>query len=319
MICSAHGLNRGLAQRPKEFLALRFMKFGKVDNPGELDLSLPEDHPRTAQILSKGKGQGKPKVFIGCPRWSKAELKGFYPKGTKDELTYYSSQFNAIEMNAFYYRIFPVETVQKWYDRSADNFTFFPKVPQLISQFRRLKNCEAELDDFFHSISHFKEKLGTVFLQMNENYGPKNFEDFVRFVENWPKDLPLTVELRHADWYAQDTAANELCSALEENNIGHTITDTAGRRDLLHMRLTNPNCFVRFTGANHSSDVERLDAWFARLTDWKNQGIENIQFFIHQTIEKDLQMLSARLAQKMNDNWNYNLHIPGEPLQKSLF
>jgi hypothetical protein len=36
---------------------------------------------------------------------------------------------------------------------------------------------------------------------------------------------------------------------------------------------------VRFTGANHSSDVERLDAWFERLTEWKNQGIENIQFF----------------------------------------
>ena len=153
------------------------MKFGKVENPEGLDLSLPQDHLDTATILSSGGGNKKPKVFIGCPKWAKADLKGFYPKGTKDELTYYSSQFNSIEMNAFYYRIFPTTTVDKWYDRSAPDFTFFPKVPQLISQFRRLKNCENELNDYLVSISHFKEKLGTVFLQMNDNYGPNNFDD----------------------------------------------------------------------------------------------------------------------------------------------
>jgi hypothetical protein len=64
------------------------VKFGKVENPEGLDLSLPKDHLDSATILSNGKGNGKPKVFIGCPRWAKDGLKGFYPKGTKDELTY---------------------------------------------------------------------------------------------------------------------------------------------------------------------------------------------------------------------------------------
>lgn len=296
------------------------MKFGKVENPGSLDLSLPKDHPDTQRILHEsGLESKKPKVFIGCPRWAKAELKGFYPKGTKDELTYYSSQFNAIEMNAFYYRIFPTQTVDKWYDRSASDFTFFPKVPQLISQFRRLKNCRVELDDYLVSISHFNEKLGTVFLQMNENYGPNNFEDLTRFVNDWPKDLPLTVELRHADWYNNAGTNNELCAMLQENKVGHTITDTAGRRDIVHMRLTNPTCFVRFTGSNHISDVDRLDEWFKRLTTWKEQGINQINFFIHQTIEKDLQMLSARMVQKINEEWGYNMTIPGGKIQGSLF
>ena len=296
------------------------MKFGKVENPGSLDLSLPKDHPDTQRILHEGGLESKkPKVFIGCPRWAKAELKGFYPKGTKDELTYYSSQFNAIEMNAFYYRIFPTQTVDKWYDRSASDFTFFPKVPQLISQFRRLKNCRVELDDYLVSISHFNEKLGTVFLQMNENYGPNNFEDLTRFVNDWPKDLPLTVELRHADWYNNAGTNNELCAMLQENKVGHTITDTAGRRDIVHMRLTNPTCFVRFTGSNHISDVDRLDEWFKRLTTWKEQGINQINFFIHQTIEKDLQMLSARMVQKINEEWGYNMTIPEGKIQGSLF
>ncbi|NNJ54897.1 MAG: DUF72 domain-containing protein, partial [Bacteroidia bacterium] len=209
-------------------------------------------------------------------------------------------------------------TVDKWYQRSAPDFTFFPKVPQLISQFRRLKNCENELDDYLVSISHFKEKLGTVFLQMNDNYGPNNFDDFAHFIEKWPKDLPLTAELRHTDWFNDSSVADRLYHLLEENGVGNTITDTAGRRDIIHMRLTNPTCFVRFTGANHTSDIDRLDEWFERLTQWKELGIQQINFFIHQTIEKDLQMLSARMIERINKEWGYSMKVPGKTIG-SLF
>ena len=293
------------------------MKFGKVENPEMYPHGLPKDHTDTKIALETADRQS-PKVFIGCPRWAKAELKGFYPKGVKDELSYYSSQFNAIELNAYYYRIFPPSVVERWYDRSSQDFMFFPKVPQLISQFRRLKNCDDALNDFFLSISHFKEKLGTVFLQMNDNYGPQNFQDLSTFVNNWPKDLPLSVELRNSGWYSDSYVADDLCGMLQENKVGHTITDTLGRRDLMHMRLTNSSCFVRFTGANHSSDVTRIDEWYDRLTAWKGQGINQINFFVHQTIEKDLQMLSARLINKINEGWGYKLNIPGSP-QVSLF
>ena len=293
------------------------MKFGKVENPEMYAHGLPKDHTDTKIALATEDTQS-PKVFIGCPRWAKAELKGFYPKGVKDELSYYSSQFNAIELNAYYYRIFPPSVVERWYDRSSPNFMFFPKVPQLISQFRRLKNCDDALNDFFVSISHFKEKLGTVFLQMNDNYGPYNFQDLALFVNNWPKDLPLSVELRNSGWYSDSYVADDLCAMLQENRVAHTITDTLGRRDLMHMRLTNSSCFVRFTGANHSSDITRIDEWFDRLTAWKDQGINQINFFVHQTIEKDLQMLSARLINKINEGWGYNLNVPSSS-QTSLF
>ena len=293
------------------------MKFGKVENPELYPYDLPVDHSDTQLVLASGQNY-TPKVFIGCPRWAKAELKGFYPKGVKDELSYYSSQFNAIELNAYYYRIFPPAIVEGWYERSSPDFMFFPKVPQLISQFRRLKNCDDALNDFFLSISHFKEKLGTVFLQMNDNYGPQNFQDLTAFLNKWPKDLPLTLELRNSGWYSDSHVANDLCAVLQENKIAHTITDTLGRRDLMHMRLTNSSCFVRFTGANHSSDVTRIDDWFDRLTLWKDQGISQINFFVHQTIEKDLQMLSARLITKINKEWGYELPIPGSS-QVSLF
>lgn len=288
------------------------MKFGKVDNPGELDLSLPQDHVGTSRLLSaQVKSEKQPTIYIGCAKWNKTDLKNFYPKGTGNkELEYYSTQFNCIELNAFFYRIFPPSTVEKWYKRSTDGFKFFPKVPQLISQFRRLKNCEAELDDYLHSISHLKEKLGTCFLQMHPNFKPDKFDDLANFIEIWPKDVDLTVELRDTDWYNDSGVSEELYSLLEENNVSNTITDTAGRRDLIHMRLTTPSCFVRYTGANHASDYTRLDDWFDRIKQWSKQGIQNIYFFVHQNMEVESPLLSAHLIKRLNQELGYNLTVP---------
>ena len=72
------------------------MKFGKVTNPEEIDFTLPADHPATKQVFNTFGGkvkEGLPKIFVGCAKWNKNDLKNFYPKGTKDELSYYSKQF----------------------------------------------------------------------------------------------------------------------------------------------------------------------------------------------------------------------------------
>ena len=67
------------------------MKFGKVENPELVDFSLPKDHPDTKKNLSKHKKENDFEAFVGCAKWNRADLKGFYPRGTKDELTYYST------------------------------------------------------------------------------------------------------------------------------------------------------------------------------------------------------------------------------------
>ena len=75
------------------------MKFGKVDNVDEVDFSIPPDHPATDKVLKKSKTKDL-KVYVGCGKWNKTDLKNFYPRGTKSELEYYATQFNSIELNA---------------------------------------------------------------------------------------------------------------------------------------------------------------------------------------------------------------------------
>ena len=59
------------------------MKFGQVADPSQIDFTLPKDHPKTQKILGKSKGSDF-NIYIGCAKWNKTDLKGFYPKGTKD-------------------------------------------------------------------------------------------------------------------------------------------------------------------------------------------------------------------------------------------
>ncbi len=299
------------------------MKFGKVENPEKIDFTLPADVPRTVEVLNKNNHKTTDtQIHIGCAKWNRQDLKNFYPRGTKDELSYYATQFNSIELNAFFYRIFSQEQVRKWQEKVSDGFKFFPKVPQIISQFKRLKNVEQELAQYIDSISQFGKKLGMCFLQMHPSFSPKSFDNLEHFISLWPKDMELSVELRHPDWYEDTAALHELCTLLEENNITHTITDTAGRRDIIHMRLTTPKCFVRFTGANHESDYTRLDDWTDRLISWHEQGIKNINFFVHQNTEKESPLLTAYLNQKLNKALGLNLIIPqttGNNTQTRLF
>ncbi len=81
------------------------MKFGRVDDPSSIDFSLPEIDQESRDFLKQIKNKESFQLYLGYPKWSKADLKGFYPRGTKDELPYYSSYFNALEFNGPFYRM----------------------------------------------------------------------------------------------------------------------------------------------------------------------------------------------------------------------
>ena len=305
----------------KDFLYLlkkNKMKFGSVNNPQNIDFTLPPDHPETKRVLNKTKGDNVPEIYVGCAKWNRADLKGFYPRGTKDELVYYSSQFNSIELNATFYRIFPAEQFLKWYDKTPKGFKFFPKLNQEISHWKRLNETKNVVENYLYNASNLKEKLGTIFLQMHSNFTPKDFDRVVAFAESWPKEIPLSMEFRHTDWYNDLAVSQELYALLETNNISNIIVDTAGRRDLMHMRLTNSTAFVRYVGANHESDYSRLDDWVERLKLWTKQGVKEVDFFIHQNIEKESPLLSAYFIKKLNLELGYNLTVPNEDKQQKL-
>lgn len=285
------------------------MKFGQVETPEDIDFTIPADHADTRRMLEKSKAKGL-KVYVGCAKWNKADLKGFYPKGTKDELGYYSTQFNCIELNATFYRRYSAAQYEEWKNAVPSGFKFFPKFNQSISHFSRLKEVEGAVDEFVTNASHLQEKLGMPFLQMHNNFGPKDFDRVKAFVDNWKYDIPLAMEFRKTDWYNDPEVSPELYGLLEKNKIHNVLVDTAGRRDLMHMRLTTPTAFVRWVGANHESDRPRLDEWVTRIASWKKQGLKELCFFVHQNVEKESPLLSAYFIERLNKKIGTDLIVP---------
>ena len=294
------------------------MKFGQVDDPSQIDFTLPKDHPRTAEILKKNT-KGLEDISIGCAKWNKTDLKGFYPKGTKDELTYYATQFNSIELNATFYGMPSAEQVQTWKEKTPKDFKFFPKITNTVSHFRRLLNITDVVTQFATAVLNFNEKLGMVFLQLHDNFKPKDYERLEKFIKDWPKEIPLAIELRNNEWFSDEEVFEKTMKLFEENTITNIIVDTAGRRDMLHMRLTTTSAFIRYVGANAESDYARLDDWLQRLTDWKKLGLQNLYFFVHQNLEKASPLLSAHFIEQMNKVWGTEIHVPVMADAKTLF
>jgi uncharacterized protein YecE (DUF72 family) len=287
------------------------MKFGHTENIENIDFKLPPDHPKTIEILRQNNLQKPLNVYVGCAKWNKQDLKNFYPRGTKDELSYYATQFNSIELNATFYNMPGREQVITWKGKTPDGFRFFPKITQSISHMRRLNDVQSLVEEYCDSVSNFENKLGMVFLQLHNNFGYKNFDRLMRFLENFPKAIPLAVELRNTEWFINADMSAELNHLLEKNNATNILVDTAGRRDLLHMRLTTPVAFIRYVGANDpKSDRERLDDWIDRLKIWIDHGLRDLYFFVHQNIEMESPLLSAYFIERLNKEFGLALHIP---------
>jgi uncharacterized protein YecE (DUF72 family) len=286
------------------------MKFGKVDNPLLVDFKLPPIKDKTFEILEKYSKDDHFEVFIGGAKWSKLELKGLFPPKTKDELTYYSRQFNSIEMNGTFYRSPTKEQVITWKNKTPKDFKFFPKIPQSISHYGRLFNVREKLIAFLDAITLFEEKLGMTFLQLHDNYSPNDFERLKDFVESFPKGYPLAIEVRNEKWFQNKAIFDEYCELLQKNKMANIIVDTPGRRDMLHMQLTSPDLFVRFVSAYHPLDYERLDEWIERIKELKQAGLQNVYFFIHQSLSGKEELYATYFTEKLNKELGLQLRVP---------
>lgn len=296
------------------------MQFGKVADPGAVDFTLPKDAPETTTLLKAHQSDGPFEVYVGCAKWNRTDLKGFYPKGTKDELTYYGTQFNSIELNATFYGMPDWKQVETWKNKTPDGFKFFPKLTNTISHFKRLIDVKQPVEEFCNAISAFDEKLGMAFLQLHDNFKPKDFDRLKGVLEDFPKGIPLGVEVRNEEWFTNKEIGKAYGDLLEKLEMANIIVDTAGRRDMLHMRLTGPVAFVRYVGANHPTDKDRLDDWMVRIKKWRKEGLQKLYFFVHQNVELESPLLATHFIEQLNKAFKLSLTLPAkQATQKSMF
>jgi len=267
---------------------LPLMEFGRIDTDllTNIDFSLPSDPQVTTNVLTNSDISIGTKIHIGCSRRGhKTWLGDFYPAKLDEKLfmNEYIKHFNSIELKNTFYQVCSVEQIAALTAQTTGNpdFIFYPLMPQSISHIRRLKNAETITAEHLKSLNHFGDKLGPSLLQLGEHFSPKSIDDLVNYLTVLPSHFRLFVEFRNKDWFAPDNLKG-ITEFFKAKKVGFAITDTPGRRDVLHMHLTTPHAFIRFSASGNTMvDKRRLDFWGEKIDYWKSAGLQSLGFFIN--------------------------------------
>jgi uncharacterized protein YecE (DUF72 family) len=259
------------------------MDFGRDTDINEVDFTLTAINPHVKKVLGSNPSK-LIKVYVGGVLWSDENFVGtIYPDKAKpkDYAKYYCKQFNTIELNTTHYRIPEKERIQKWQHEAPEGFMFCPKIPQVISHAGNLVSMVNFMNEFNELVKHFQQKLGLCFLQLPPHFAPNRLMELLEFLDR-SELRNLAIEVRHPEWFTNEVTFNQLSNYLYKNKMPLVITDTAGRRDVLHMRFTAKSTVIRFNANNqHASDFKRMDEWIQHLKLLFEMGLENVYFFVH--------------------------------------
>jgi uncharacterized protein YecE (DUF72 family) len=148
-------------------------------------------------------------VRVGTCGWSYKEWSGvFYPDDLDAGgfLSAYAERYPVVEVDSTFYRSPSRKTVEGWRDRTPDSFGFSLKVPQVITHEKLLVDCRAEVRTFLTAARVLEHKLLCCVLQFgyfNRQVLPSLdafLERLEPFLDAWPRDVPLAVEVRNKAW-----------------------------------------------------------------------------------------------------------------------
>ena len=161
---------------------------------------------------------------------------------------------------------------------------------------------------------------------------PKSFLSKLEIIEvdllkeytlnNIPQDIDAAIELRAPEWFESESIKNEWHQLFLENNIIPVLTDTPGRRDVLHFRVVNRHLFVRFVGnVGTTIDEIRINNWAQRIIDMTDQGITDVWFYAHVPGEsrEDVVPFNNQLISAINKKSSFNIPLLKDYRSSVLF
>ena len=250
-------------------------------------------------------------IRIGTCSWADEALtKYWYPKGVPSgaRLAYYAERFDTVEVDSTYYRLPAVEMVQRWAERTPDDFVMHVKAfgvmtrhPVKVDQLPPDLRDDAPKDDrgrierpsrefraeifrrFLEALEPLRStgKLGGLLFQFPPYVVPKEASyDYLAWAREQIGDDRMLVEFRHRAWYEEDQR-EETLRFLEEHEMSHVVVD-APRMDgknvpLTVLGLTSPLLYLRLHGRNAEtwnvrggSASERFDYLYPEeeLAEW---------------------------------------------------
>src|SRR5713226_5726392 len=198
----------------------------------------------------------------------------FYPKGlaAREQLSYYATQFDTVELDNTFYRTPAISTVRGWYAKTPPGFVFAAKVPQVITHEKVLVDCDADLKHFLETMDELKEKLGPLLFQFGyfKKSKFKSGAEFVArlkpFLKKLPKGRQFAVEIRNKYWL--DARFADL---LREHGVALALIDQSWMPRPWEMKekfdlITADFTYVRWLGDRKGTE-EQTKTWDKVIVD----------------------------------------------------
>jgi uncharacterized protein YecE (DUF72 family) len=165
-------------------------------------------------------------TFVGTSGFSYPKWNGiFYPEKlpASRRLSFYATQFSAVEINNTFYRMPTARMLDTWRDETPGRFVFAMKAPRTFTHVRGLQGSpetEEALAHFTRVTDTLGRKRGPVLFQL-----PPTFKaDVPRlrdFLTALPREFRAAFEFRHASWFD-----DRVYAALHAANAALCIADT---------------------------------------------------------------------------------------------
>ena len=237
-----------------------------------------------------------PAYYLGAPVWACDQWVGslFASTNRKRWLGDYSSVFNTVEGNSTFYGLPDESTFRRWATDTVEGFRFCLKFPSAITHERELVGAESETRQFVDRLNILgaADRLGPSLLQLPPYFAGDQLPSLTAYIDRLPNDLPLAVEVRHADFFDRSRHERALDAMLAKRKIDRALFDTRAlfsraatddeerksqdRKPQSPFRttVTGDRPMVRFVGRN---DLPSVDAWTAEWADvvagWIKAGL----------------------------------------------
>ncbi len=294
-------------------------------------------------MKNNGPENNSSQIALGTSSWIFDGWRGvFYPeKLPRDQqLTYYTSQFNTVEVNTSFYAIPQPTTLIKWVETAPADFTFTLKFPQSISHQKRLVDCQQETLIFLDVLRSLGSAAGVSFLQLPPDFTRQRegrvLATYVDWLAEQGHDLRLAVEVRATDLmtpaFAKYVAERGMAFVLVDRV--HTPDLYATWLELIQTHVAPDFCMLRWIGDDKNGPKEdnalvapreaQLDLWAQRLAQLHDNQVD-IYGYMHNPYEghspASVRRLQERLAALISlPTWLPSApQPPQEPGQMTLF
>ena len=187
-------------------------------------------------------------------------------------LAYYVERFTTVEINATFYRMPSVKTVEGWGAAAPAGFTYVLKAPQRITHFGRLLDVDEPVRYFCDAARTLGDRLGPLLFQLPPNF-KKAADRLGKLLAIMPDGFRVAFEFRHESWFD-----DEVYALLRSHNAALCIADT--EEGTTPAVATADFGYLRLRAVEYSDDD--LKIWIAKIDqvggDWRDAYV----FFKHE-------------------------------------